>query len=99
MLRKRREQEDGNLMMDHFSLDDCRLVPGTEDVEAMSGSTTFLYQADATRYETGFSITVYYSWKEGDASCVENQALQAESHLNVKTFRNEVRTRIPNTAI
>jgi len=84
--------------MDYFSLDGCRLVPGTEDIEAMAGSTTFLYQADDTRYETGFSITVYHSWNEGNASCVEKQALQIESHLDTKTFRNEVRA-IPNTVI
>ncbi|KAF8960603.1 kinase-like domain-containing protein [Flammula alnicola] len=95
-LKKRREREEDDLMMDYFSLDDCRLVPGTEDVEAMAGSTTFLYQTDDTRYETGFTVTVYYWWNECDASCVENQVLQTESHLDLKTFRNEILNRIDN---
>ena len=59
MLRKRREREEDDFkMIDYFSLDDCRLMPGTEDVEAnfTAGSTTFLYQADDTLYETGFNI-------------------------------------------
>jgi len=98
MLSKRREREEEDLIMDYFSLDDCCLVPGTEDIEATAGSTTFLYQADDTRYETGFSITVHYSWNEEDPSCVENQALQTESHLDLKTFRHEVRA-LSNTAI
>jgi hypothetical protein len=85
-------------MMDYFSLEGCGLVPNTEDVEATEGSTTFLYQADDTRYETGFSITVYYSWNNGEANCVENEVLQVASHLDPKTFRNEVCT-LPNTAI
>jgi hypothetical protein len=50
------------------------VVPGTEVVEAMSGSTTFLYQADDARYETGCSITVYYSKNVAEANCVENEA-------------------------
>ena len=41
-------------MMDCFSLEGCGLVPDTEDVEATEGSTSFLYQADDARYETGF---------------------------------------------
>ena len=85
-------------MMDCFSLEGCGLVPDTEDVEATEGSTTFLYQADDARYETGYCITVYYSWNNGEANCVENEVLQAASHLDLKTFRSEVRT-LPNTAI
>ncbi|KDR71165.1 hypothetical protein GALMADRAFT_214148 [Galerina marginata CBS 339.88] len=96
MIKERREREEDDLIMDHFSLNDCCLVPGTDDIEAMAGSTTFLYQADDTRYETGFSITVSYSWNECDANCVENQALQTESHLDLKTFRNEILNKIDN---
>jgi hypothetical protein len=84
--------------MNHFSLEGCGWELDTEDVGATAGSTTFLYQADDARYETGFFITVYYSWNNGEANCVEREALQAESPLDLKTFRNEVRAR-PNTAI
>ncbi|KDR77831.1 hypothetical protein GALMADRAFT_138879 [Galerina marginata CBS 339.88] len=96
MLRPRNEQEEEDLIVDHFSLEGSGWDLDTEDVEATAGSTTFLYQADDARYETGFFVTVYYSWNAGEANCVENKALQAESSLDLKTFRNEILNKIDN---
>ncbi|KAF8956595.1 kinase-like domain-containing protein [Flammula alnicola] len=79
-----RDLSEKGLRMDSFSLDS----DGT--VEAASGSTTFLYQSDDERYDTGFFIIVYYSKNAAEANCVENEALEAEDSLDLMIFRNKV---------
>ena len=61
---------------------------------ATSGSTTFLYQADDERYDTGFWIIVYYSKNATETNCVENEALEMKDSLDRFTFRNKVRPRL-----
>ena len=58
---------------------------------ATSGSTSFLYQADDERYDTGFWVIVYYSKNETEANCVENEALEMQDSLDLFTFRDKVR--------
>lgn len=80
-------------MLKGITILDCCGPPPEDDDEGINvpgrAATSFLYQADKERYETGYYITVRYSWNDDIEDCVENVALCLDG-LDMDTFRNEV---------